>query len=133
MALQRHGASIMSGRMPYLACRPPLWGSRMTPTRLMKGLVLFGFLPAATAAAQDKKIDGVGPAGPIKKPQSGFKFTEGPISDAEGNLFFSDIPNEKIHKLDASGQISVFRDKSNSANGLMVNAKGEIIACEMAG
>jgi sugar lactone lactonase YvrE len=53
--------------------------------------------------------------------------------DAHGNVYFSDIPNEKIHKIGAEGKLSIFRDKSNSANGLMINAKGEIVACEMTG
>jgi gluconolactonase len=62
-----------------------------------------------------------------------FKFTEGPAADRDGNVYFSDIPNERIHKVDADGKLSVFREKSNRANGLMLNSKGEIVACEMAG
>ena len=86
--------------------------------------------------AQEEKttrIEGIGPAGPIVKLHSGFKFTEGPAADREGNVYFSDIPNERIHKVDAEGKLSVFREKSNRANGLMLNAKGEIVACEMSG
>jgi gluconolactonase len=78
-------------------------------------------------------IPGVGPTGPIKKLHTGFMFTEGPAVDAHGNVFFSDIPNERIHKIDTDGKLSVFREKSNFSNGLMVNAKGEVVACEMAG
>jgi gluconolactonase len=86
--------------------------------------------------AQDEKptrIEGIGPAGPIVKLHSGFKFTEGPAADREGNVYFTDIPNERINKVDADGKLSVFREKSNHANGLMLNAKGEIVACEMDG
>ncbi len=64
---------------------------------------------------------------------SGFKFTEGPAADRAGNLYFSDVPNERIYKIDASGRISVFREKTNRANGLVVTTKGEVFACEMAG
>ncbi|MFX4226973.1 MAG: hypothetical protein ACFHHU_03490 [Porticoccaceae bacterium] len=28
----------------------------------------------------------------------GSAFLEGPVADAEGNLFFSDIPRNRIHK-----------------------------------
>jgi gluconolactonase len=91
------------------------------------------FAVGAVVAADEKMIPGVGPAGEIKKAQTGFKFTEGPIGDPDGNVYFSDIPNEKIHKISADGKLGVFRDKSNSANGLMINAKGEIVACEMTG
>jgi gluconolactonase len=71
--------------------------------------------------------------GKVEKVKTGFQFTEGPAADRAGNLYFTDIPANKIHKLDARGNLSVFRDSSNHANGLMVNGKGEIVACEMDG
>ena len=79
------------------------------------------------------KIEGIGPTGPVVKLHTGFKFTEGPAADRDGNVYFSDIPNERIHKIDAGGKLSIFREKSNRSNGLMRNAKGEIVACEMVG
>lgn len=105
----------------------------MHRTRLFTALGLFCFVTGGIASAQRGTIPGVGMTGPAKKVHTGFKFTEGPIGDADGNVYFTDIPNEKIHRIDAQGELSVFREKSNFANGLMVNAKGEIIACEMAG
>lgn len=83
--------------------------------------------------AQESKIPGIGPTGPAVKLHTGFKFTEGPAADKEGNVYFSDIPDEKIYMVDAKGKLSVFTDKSNHANGLMVNGKGELVACEMDG
>src|SRR5262249_30721317 len=92
------------------------------------------FAGSAQAADEEiKSIPGIGPAGKIVKLHTGFKFTEGPAADRDGNVYFSDIPNQRIHKVDTEGKLSVFREKSNRANGLMVNAKGEIVACEMAG
>ncbi|MFO0796155.1 MAG: SMP-30/gluconolactonase/LRE family protein [Gemmataceae bacterium] len=99
-------------------------------TRLV---AVFLLAAAGTALAQDAPIAGVGPAGPIKKLDGTYKFTEGPAPDADGNVYFSDIPNKTIHKIDAAWKVSVFRPESNSANGLMVNAKGEVVACEMEG
>jgi gluconolactonase len=98
---------------------------------LTLGLMLARFLPAADEAA--KPIAGIGPTGAVVKLHTGFKFTEGPATDRAGNVYFSDIPNQRIHKVDAKGKLSVVREKSNHANGLMLNAKGEIIACEMDG
>jgi gluconolactonase len=89
--------------------------------------------PARGGDAEPKPIPGIGPAGKIVKLHTGFKFTEGPAADREGNVYFSDIPNERIHKVDKDGKLSIFREKSNRANGLKVNAKGEVVACEMAG
>jgi gluconolactonase len=102
----------------------------------LASIFAFGtFLIPALQAADDepKPIPGIGPTGKIVKLHTGFKFTEGPAADRDGNVYFSDIPNERIHKVDAKGQLSVFREKSNRSNGLMVNAKGEIVACETAG
>ena len=91
------------------------------------------FVAGAVFAADEKALPGVGPNGEIKKVHTGSKFTEGPIGDADGNVYFSDIPNELIHKIDAAGKVTAFREKSNNANGLMINAKGEVVACEMQG
>ena len=77
-------------------------------------------------------IEGIGPIGKIEKVQGGFGFTEGPAVDKAGNLYFSDIPNEKIHKVE-DGKVSVFIEKSNHANGLMFDGKGRLVACEMDG
>ncbi|MBN9517128.1 SMP-30/gluconolactonase/LRE family protein [bacterium] len=99
-------------------------------TRLVATCLL---LSAGTALAQDAPVPGVGPTGPVKKMDGKYAFTEGPAADADGNVYFSDIPNKTIHKIDPAGKVSVFRENSNSANGLMVNAKGEVVACEMEG
>lgn len=90
---------------------------------------------AGSVQAQEgtKPIAGIGPKGKITKLHSNFKFTEGPAADAKGNVYFSDIPEEKIYKVDLEGKLSVFVEKSNHANGLMFNSKGELVACEMDG
>lgn len=57
-------------------------------------------------------------------------FLEGPASDRAGNVYFSDIVNQRILKLSATGQLSVFRENSNVANGLLVDPQGRLVACE---
>jgi len=93
------------------------------------------FIPSPKPKADaPKAIDGIGPVGgKIEKFRSGFKFTEGPAADADGNVFFSDIPNQKIYKVTPTGKIYLFRENTNHANGLAVNEKGEVVACEMDG
>ncbi len=88
---------------------------------------------AATSIAAEPPIPGIGPAGEIVKLHGGFQFTEGPAADAEGNVFFSDIPNSRINKIDTAGKLSVFREPSNHTNGTMFNAAGELVCCEMDG
>jgi gluconolactonase len=89
-------------------------------------------LLTSTALAADK-IPGIGPAGEVKKVHGDFQFTEGPTFDREGNLYFSDVAGNKLYKIDAAGQLSTLLDPSNHTNGLMVNAAGNVVACEMDG
>lgn len=57
-------------------------------------------------------------------------FTEGPTVDAEGNVYFTDTVSQRIMKLASDGKLSVFREKSNGANGLLIDPQGRLIACE---
>ena len=86
---------------------------------------------AATCSAADS-IPGIGPVGEIQRLHTGFAFTEGPAADADGNLYFSDIPGNRIHRLDQKGQLSVFVEPSGHCNGLMV-VGDQLLACEMDG
>lgn len=80
----------------------------------------------------DDPIPGVGPTGPVKQVQTGFEFTEGPAADSQGNLYFTDIPKNRIHLLDAQGNLSVFLEPSGHCNGLML-VGDRLLACEMDG
>ncbi len=91
------------------------------------------FVGSNLGSAGDKLIPEVGVVGQAKKLHGNFKFTEGPAVDSQGNVYFNDIPANKTYKVNPEGKLSVFREPSNHSNGLMVNAKGEIVACEMDG
>ena len=69
----------------------------------------------------------------VEKLAGGFKFTEGPAADAKGNIFFTDIPNNRIHKWSLDGKLSTFRENSGGANGLYFDKKGNLLACEGGG
>ena len=69
----------------------------------------------------------------LQKVSTGHRFTEGPAWDYKGSLYWSDIPNQQILKLDAKGTVSVFRKESGGSNGLMFDKKGRLIACEHGG
>jgi gluconolactonase len=92
--------------------------------------VRIAILAAALAPQEAKPIPGIGPAGEIAKLQTGFKFTEGPAADAEGNVYFSDIPNNRIHKVSVEGKLTTLLENSEGANGLMVDARGRLLACQ---
>lgn len=65
----------------------------------------------------------------VRKLADGFRFTEGPASDKDGNVFFTDIPNNRIHKWSADGKLSTFLENSRGANGLAFDKDGNLIAC----
>jgi len=77
----------------------------------------------------DKQPPVVAPGAEAAKLAGGFAFTEGPAGDAAGNVFFSDIPNNRIHKWSADGKFSTFLENSGGANGLMFDGGGNLIAC----
>jgi gluconolactonase len=55
---------------------------------------------------------------------------EGPTVDREGNVYFSDILTQRIMKFSNNGALSVYRERSNAANGLLIDPQGRLIACE---
>ena len=57
-------------------------------------------------------------------------FTEGPTVDAQGNVYFTDTTNSRIFRLSLDGVRTIFREPSNRANGLIIDAEGRLIACE---
>lgn len=59
----------------------------------------------------------------------GHGFTEGPATNAKGEVFFTDIPNSRIHKIGLDGKVSVFAENTGKANGLMFGRDGSLFAC----
>ncbi|HUT29427.1 MAG TPA: SMP-30/gluconolactonase/LRE family protein [Sedimentisphaerales bacterium] len=71
----------------------------------------------------------VAPGATVQKVAGGFKFTEGPAADVRGNIFFTDIPNSRIHKWLLEGTVSTFLENSDGANGLFFDRNGNLLAC----
>ena len=59
----------------------------------------------------------------------GHKFTEGPAVNTKGEVFFTDIPNSRIHKIGLDGEVSVFAEDTGGANGLKFGPDGKLYAC----
>lgn len=66
----------------------------------------------------------------IIKVADGFKFTEGPAVDSRGDLYFSDIPNNKIYKWTTEKGLEVYRENTARGNGLYFNRNDELYTCE---
>lgn len=65
----------------------------------------------------------------LKKISDQFSFTEGASVDKNGNVFFTDQPNDKIWKYDTEGKLSVFLDKTGRSNGTYFDRKGNLLTC----
>jgi gluconolactonase len=50
--------------------------------------------------------------------------------DADGNVYFTDILMQRIMRFSKDGVFSVFRERSNVANGLVIDLQGRLIAAE---
>jgi gluconolactonase len=92
-------------------------------------LLGLGAVSAVRAKAEPVLIPGVGPAGPVVRLHTGFKFTEGPATSG-GEVYFSDIPSNRIHRIDPKGELSTFLEESAAANGLMFDAGGRLLVCQ---
>jgi sugar lactone lactonase YvrE/enterochelin esterase-like enzyme len=61
----------------------------------------------------------------------GHRFTEGPSVDRQGNVYFTDVPNNRIHRIDhATGKVTVFKSDTGGADGMMFGPDGRLYACE---
>jgi len=65
----------------------------------------------------------------LEKLSSDFSFTEGPTCDPRGNVFFTDQNNNRIMEWSVDGKLSTFLQPSGRANGMYMDAKGNLIAC----
>ena len=60
----------------------------------------------------------------------GFLFTEGPAVDKNGNIYFTDQPNNRILKWSVDeNKLSVFHENAGRANGLYFDKQGNILSC----
>ena len=74
----------------------------------------------------------VAPGATVKLVQSGFNGTEGPATDADGNVYFTEVFGSKIDKWTwKDGKVTLYRENTGQANGMMFDAKGNLVICEM--
>ena len=85
---------------------------------------------AAVVSYGAEKMSVVAEGAKVGKLAGGFKFTEGPAANAKGEILFTDIPNNRIHKWTLDGKLITFRKDSGGANGLFFDKKGNLLVCE---
>ena len=95
------------------------------------GSFILLFLAAAAWPSVGSAADLVAPGAKPVKLAGGFKFTEGPAVAANGDVYFTDIPNNQIHKWSvADRKLSTFAEDTNGANGLFFAEDGSLYACQ---
>jgi gluconolactonase len=67
---------------------------------------------------------------PVDKVAGDCKFTEGPAEDGAGNVYFSDRPNDRILKVAPGGEVSIYREPSGGANGLIFDRSRRLVMCQ---
>lgn len=114
-------------------------------------IVLFAALFHLNISSQEKQhqfsieilddiaLELIDPDSKIQVIGSGFKWTEGPLYISDGDyLLFSDIPNNKVFKIDAEGNTSEYLHPSGflgncsdcaepGSNGLLLSPNGELV------
>ena len=89
----------------------------------------FTFLLVANlVSAADSTL--IAPGAKLEKLGEGYSFTEGPAVDRDGNVFFTDQPNDRIVKWSAAdGKFSDWLKPAGRANGTYFDKKGNLLAC----
>ncbi|AZO10714.1 MULTISPECIES: SMP-30/gluconolactonase/LRE family protein [unclassified Mesorhizobium] len=85
------------------------------------------------ARARHSGFDDVVGNAAMERLATGYGFLEGPVwHPYEKWLVFSDIPGNRIYRRGASGEIELFRDPSQMANGNTLDRQGRLVTCEHA-
>ncbi|RRQ47532.1 SMP-30/gluconolactonase/LRE family protein [Maribacter algicola] len=92
--------------------------------------VLYIFLVSLLLNSNIKAQDIIEEGATLQLVSEEFKFTEGPARDSEGNVYFTDQPNDRIVKWDAmTNSVSDWMSPSGRSNGLYFDANGNLISC----
>ena len=91
-------------------------------------IILFLLLPQY-GQTKTKKRELFIPGTIPEKLAGDFQFTEGPACDKEGNIFFSDQPNNRIMKWSTENKLSLFGENFGRANGMHFDHKGNLVTC----
>ena len=96
---------------------------------LIKNVMLCTLLLLISSYHSGQNPDIVQEGAVIEKLAGDFKFTEGPASDSEGNVFFTDQPNDRIMKWGIDDKLTTWMQPSGRSNGLCFDQKGNLWAC----
>lgn len=80
-------------------------------------------------SCKSQSVDLVAEGAELIQISNEYSFTEGPASDKNGNVFFTDQPNDKIIKWNESDNtLSIFKEPAGRANGLYFDQNENLLA-----
>ncbi len=100
----------------------------MKVSRYTRSVAAIFLLVASSCYAADSTI--IAPGATLEKLASGYDFTEGPATDRDGNVYFTDQPNDRIIKWSAAeGTFSDWLKPAGRSNGTYFDKGGNLITC----
>lgn len=94
---------------------------------MIRALAVVALGAVVPAAGEHLTADGA----KLERIATGFETVEGPVCDGKGALYFTDIPNEHIWKLDsATLERELFGEDTGGANGLAFDREGRLHMCK---
>jgi len=96
--------------------------------RLLFALVIL-LIPQNKSFAKDRVRTLIASGAKLEKLAGDFSFTEGPACDQEGNIFFTDQPNNRIMEWSTDNKLSLYGENFGRANGMYFDKKGNLITC----
>jgi gluconolactonase len=95
--------------------------------KLLVLAVVYLFLVPVCGLAGESTI--IAPGAKLMTLAGGFEFTEGPAADAEGNVLFTDQPNDRIMKWGIDGKLTTYKKPCGRSNGLCFDGQRNLWAC----
>ena len=92
-------------------------------------IALFLFVAALATGSSSKEMTLdmiIAEGATLEKLADGFQFTEGPTADKNGNVYFTDQPNDRIMVWKTTGVLETFMQPSGRADGMLFDKKGNL-------
>lgn len=105
------------------------------PMKRVLAIIVFGLfaidsLAQTTQQAQPEIPQVIRAGTPIELVKGGFRGLEGPVPTPDGGLYFSAIEENRIYKLDKSGNIAVWRENTEGTNGSYLRKDGYLFCAQ---
>ena len=90
-------------------------------------IFIFLFLLSSVAYSQHSVV--VAKGAEIECAGTGYSFTEGPAEAADGKVYFTDQPNDRIYVWDELEGVSLWLEGTLRSNGMYFDSEGRLFSC----